>query len=233
MASTNNANVICFPELCIDEEWVDEAKNLYKNNIIVFGSFYKNAFNTCPIIIQGQVYYIQKITPSPHDESDTGTGRCMKSGREILIFQTKFGRLAVLLCKDFLNEVHKIVYNPDIEKNKVDFIIVPSRNRAVELFQKRGDLVCQEDHLPYVLQINAVKIVEENDAGGTCIIGMDHAGALNRYREENWKPEDGIKYKLFEASGEMVIAADLDISRKGAPVPATDFKMKKPVALRI
>lgn len=233
IATKNNANIICFPELSIDEEWIDEVKNLYKEHIIIFGSFYKKAFNTCPIIIQGKVYKIQKITPSPHEESDTGTGRCMKSGREILVFQTKFGRIAVLICMDFLNEVHKIVYNSDAQKNSVDFIIVPSRNTAVELFQKRGDLVCQEDHLPYVLQINAVNITEADEAGGTCIIGMDHIGALRRYREENWKPDDDIKYKLFEASGEMIIAADLDISRKGAPVPATDFKMKKPLLLKI
>jgi hypothetical protein len=76
-------------------------------------------------------------------------------------------------------------------------------------------------------------IDEEKDAGGTCIIGMDHVGALHRYKQEDWKPNDEIKYKLFEATGESMIMADLDISRKGAPVPATDFKMMKPKMFKI
>jgi tetratricopeptide (TPR) repeat protein len=233
IATANKANIICFPELCVEEAWIEEARKRYKDCIIIFGSFYKHAFNTCPIIAEGRVYYVQKISPSPLNESDTGTGRCMKSGRQIVIFQTKFGRFVVLICRDFLDMVHKIVYNPDEKKNKVDFVIVPSRNRAVDLFQKRGDLVCQEDDLPFVLQVNTVKINDEDDAGGTCIIGMDHTGALNRYKQEGWKPNDDIKYKLFEASGEVILCANLDIKRKGAPIPARDFKMKNALAVKI
>lgn len=108
----------------------------------------------------------------------------------------------------------------------LDFIFNPSCNRDVKNFQERGNQDCQEGNFPYILQVNVLKFRGE-EYGGTCIIGTDHQGAINRYREELHVPHnDTIKYKLLQADGEMLLIADLDINRKGVPMPASDFKMK-------
>ena len=51
IAKENKVDIICFPELSIPEEWIEEAKKQYQNMIIVFGTHYKNGFNTCPILV--------------------------------------------------------------------------------------------------------------------------------------------------------------------------------------
>lgn len=150
--------------------------------IVVLGSYYENGFNNCPIIIRGQDYIVQKINPSPHLEQEF-SGRCMKKGRKILTFQTKYGRFVVLVCFDFKEELHKVVHNPDEKLCSLDFIIVPAYNRSVKLFQKLGDYACQEDNYPYILQSNALKL-QSDEAGGTCIIGTDHKNAMDRYTWE-------------------------------------------------
>jgi tetratricopeptide (TPR) repeat protein/predicted amidohydrolase len=227
IARENDVNIICFPELCIAQEWIEEVRNQYKNMVIVFGSYYKSGFNTCPIIVENQDYYVQKINPSQHFEKEFVTGRCMKNGRRIIVFQTKYGRFVVLVCMDFKEELHEVLHNPNEEMRNVDFVIVPEYNSDVQLFQKLGDQACQDDNFPYILQANALRVFGQ-EVGGTCIIGMDHRGALMRYKMEQLKPEDDIEYKLIEAKNESMIIVDLDIRRKGPPVPARDFKMKNP-----
>jgi tetratricopeptide (TPR) repeat protein/predicted amidohydrolase len=227
IAENNNVNLICFPELCASKEWIDEIKGRWKNMVIVLGSYYENGFNNCPVIIGGQDYIIQKINPSPLLEQEF-SGRCMKKGRKILTFQTKYGKIVVLVCFDFKEELYKVLHSADEKVCSPDFIIVPAYNRSVKLFQKLGDNACQEDNYPYILQSNAVRVLNE-EAGGTCIIGTDHENAMNRYTWEGFKPNDDIEYKMIEAKGESIIIADLDIRKKGVQVPSTtkaDFKMK-------
>jgi len=224
IAKKNKVDIIVFPELSVVEEWVGEAKNRYQNMIIVFGTYYKNGFNTCPIIVEGQDYYIQKLNPSPQFETEFETGRHMKKGKKILVLQTKCGKIVVLICMDYIKEVHQIIYNPHKEISNVDFIIVPEYNKDVKLFQEHGNLDCQKDNCPYILQVNAWKVLGR-EVGGTCVIGMEHKGALERYIIEDVKPDDKILYKLIETKKSVTIV-DLDINRKGPPLPPSGPKMK-------
>jgi len=225
IANKNEVHIICFPELCIVEQWIEKAKTQYQNMIMVLGTYYRDGFNICPIIIGGQDYYIRKINPSPHFEKEVIKGRHMKRGKKILVFQTGCGKFAVLVCIDCKEEVHQILHNPDEKIKNVDFIIVPEYNTDVKLFHELGNQACQKDNFPYVLQVNASQVFGEK-AGGTCVIGVEHRSALQRYKIENLKPDDNIEYKLIEAKGETMIIVDLDINRKGAPVPASDPKMR-------
>ena len=117
IAAKNKVDIICFPELCASQEWIEEVKNRWKDIIIVFGSYYKDGFNTCPIIIGGEDYPIQKINSSPHLEKEF-LGRCMRRGKRVPVFQTKFGRFVVLICMDFKEEIHRILRESD-EKNAI------------------------------------------------------------------------------------------------------------------
>ena len=225
IAHTNNVDIICFPELSTLEEWIHEAKQ-YKDIIIVFGTYYKNGFNTCPIIVKGQDYYIQKINPSPQFETEVIHGRKMKKGKKIFVFQTKCGSFAVLICMDYLKEAHHILSNSDEKIRNIDFLIIPGYNKDVNRFQKQGDIHClTENSYPYVLQVNSWKVFDK-EAGGTCVIGAEHKDALNRYKMDKLKPDDPIEYKLIETDRESIILVDLDIKRKGVPVPASGPKMK-------
>lgn len=215
IASANGVDMICFPELSTVEEWVQDAKE-YKDMTIVFGTYYKNGFNTCPIIVDGQDYWIQKINPSPEFETETEKGREMKKGRRIFVFQTKSGRFTVLICMDYREEVHRILHNRDERIKNVDFIVVPQYNRNMELFQKQGDLDCRKGNCPYILQTNAMHVFDKK-VGGTCIIGIEHRDALEKYKIELSKPKDAIEYKLVEIQEESMIIADLDLEREIIP----------------
>ncbi|MGD2072199.1 MAG: tetratricopeptide repeat protein, partial [Candidatus Thorarchaeota archaeon] len=224
IAKKYNIDIICFPELSTTKEWVDLAKKY--NMIIIFGSYYSHGFNTCPIIVNGQDYYIQKINPSPQFETEIVQGMKMKKGKKIFALKTKCGTFAVLICIDYLKEGHRIVFNSNKEIRSVDFIIVPTYNEAKERFQKKGDVDCQEGSHPYILQVNPWRI-EDKEVGGTCVIGTEHKGALKRYKDTGLKPDDDIQYKLIEPQEESMIIVDLDIKRKGVPVPASGPKMQR------
>ena len=220
IAEKNKVDIICFPELSVAEEWIKDVKEQFRDLIVVFGTYYKGGFNVCSIIIKGQDYYIKKINPSPHFEKEVRRGRCMKKGKSILVFQTKCGKLAVLVCMDYIEEVHRITHSSDERIRNVDFIIVPQYNVDVKLFQEQANQDCRKADFPYVVQVNAWTVFEQ-EVGGTCVVGVDHKSALKRYRMEKLKPDDTIEFKLYEAQGETVSILDLDIKRKGAQVPAT------------
>ena len=224
IASENEVDIICFPELSTTKEWVQQASE-YKNPVIIFGTYYRNGFNTCPILVHGKDYYIQKINPSPEFETEIIHGIKMKQGKKIFVFQTMCGVFAVLICIDYMEEIHRILRNQDEKIKNIDFIIVPEYNKSVEWFQKQGDLDCQKGDCPYVIQVNSWKIKEE-EVGGTCIIGTEHRDALERYKTMRLKPDDSITYKLIESKKESITIVDLDIKRKGVPVPAKGPKMK-------
>jgi predicted amidohydrolase len=215
IAEKENINIVCFPELCFSSDWVESICAQHVNLIIIGGSYYEDGFNICPIIIEGENYFIQKINASPTLEAEIQMGRGMKAGHEIKIFQTKFGKFVVLVCMDFRQEIDKIQNQPDL-----NFVISPCYNRDVLNFQEQANQNCQRGNFPYVLLINVGKVKGET-WGSTCIIGMDNNLAITTYRDQGiCKINDPIQYKLAEADNEMIIIADLDIIRKGVPVPS-------------
>jgi len=224
IAKENKTDIICFPELSTAKEWIEEAKTQFKDMIIVFGTYYEKGFNVCPILVNNQDYYIRKINPSPHFETEVVQGRRMKKGKKIFVFQTKFGKFAVFICMDYKKEVNRVLFSQDKGISDVDFIIVPQFNRAIRSFQVHGNWACQENNCPYILHVNALKVLDQ-EIGQTCVIGMDHNNALKRYEMEGLKPKDDIRYKLTEINDEGMIIVDLDIKKKGAILPASDAKM--------
>ena len=224
IASENNVDIICYPELSTAKEWVDAAKK-YQNMIIVFGSYYDDRFNICPIIVNGKDYYIRKSNPSPQFETEVIHGMKMKEGGKIFVFQTRCGTFTVLICIDCLKEAHRVLFSKDEKIENVNFIIVPSCSENMIRFHKKGDIDCQEGNHPYLIQVNPWKI-QNRETGGTCIIGTEHRNALKRYKDMGLKPDDNIEYKLIELERESMIIVDLDIKRKGVRIPASGPKMK-------
>ena len=165
-AKANSVDLIIFPELSTCRGWLEEAK-ANTELVIIFGSYYENNFNTCPVIINGHITPVKKIHPSnPYEGGEIVKGCKMSSGDEISIFQTNIGSFAVLICMDFIKESRRLLNHA----STTNFILVPERNDSINLFQQQGNVICQDEIHPYVIQVNAFNI-EENRNGGTCVIG--------------------------------------------------------------
>jgi predicted amidohydrolase len=210
IAKQKEVNIICFPELSFARDFISKVKK-YNDIIIIGGSFYYDNFNICPVIISGEEYLVYKIHPS-HHESEIAPGKGMKSGKDIKIFGTedekiKFG---VLICLDYLVERYQLYQHQNNGKKGVNFILNPSFNQDTKRFQRCANVDCENLHVD-LIQTNVKKY------GGTCIIGIEHKDIIKRLINEGYRQDDEITYKLCEASGEMMIIADLDL--KGVEVP--------------
>lgn len=213
IAKQKEVNIICFPELSFAREFVSKVKK-YNDIIIIGGSFYSDNYNICPVIIRGREYPVYKIHPSPHLESETAPGKGMKSVKDIKIFGTEDGKIkfGVLICLDYLEESYQLYQHQNIGKKGVNFIFNPSFNQNPGRFQRRANSDCENYHVD-LIQINVKKY------GGTCIIGVEHKDIIKRLINECYRQNDDITYKLCEASGEMMIIADLNL--KGVEVPTS------------
>ncbi len=227
VASAERTNILCLPELCLEPGWVNEIRDAAGTDmVVVAGSYYESAANICPILIDGQSYLVQKVNPSPDTEGVVAKGRGMVRGTRIWVYQTKYGRFAVLLCLDFIRESARLGYFEPLKENGVDFIVNPCYNSDTANFHQQANQTCQTPPgFPYVLQVNATEV--NGKPGCSCIIGMEHDAALKRLEVERFRPEaDPIRYKLLEADGEMMMIATLDIETKGVPIPARSLKIK-------
>ncbi|KAF5428623.1 hypothetical protein C5S39_10985, partial [Candidatus Methanophagaceae archaeon] len=72
IAKADGANIVCFPEHCLREEWISEIKEKYPDMIVIGGSFYKDNKNICPVIMESDVEIPcqPKITPSASESSE-------------------------------------------------------------------------------------------------------------------------------------------------------------------
>ena len=211
IARKDSANIVCFPELSFAKEWIEEIKKRYRNVMIVCGSFYDDSNrNVCKIILDGAEYDYAKCYPSIFEEED-GTG--MRCGDRIFVFQTKWGRIAVLNCIDFDKE-YVTVASQDLD------LVVNIRYDldSEHGFQRRADICVDRPDgsrsSTFMLQVNAKRIEYDDSVGGegTVIIGYEHKYRLARYKQDGLRPKDDVRYKIYQARREMLLMADLNIS---------------------
>jgi len=219
IARENRSDVICFPELSFDKEWVKEIRNHCKEMILIAGSYYDEGYNICPIIIDGIVIDPQyrKHHPSPHETPET-TGRGMRSGSILYIFQTRCGRFSVLTCIDYTDQIYRICKH---EAKHIDYVINPCYDSNVLRIQHRCNADCQDYEID-VIQVN--RAPDNSRYGRSCIIGKEHDSVLERLKNDGFKPEDDMKYKLFQLDGEMMAIVDLNIRSRpsvGLPIDYT------------
>jgi tetratricopeptide (TPR) repeat protein len=215
IAEKNDVDIVCFPELSFDKSWLQGIMNRHKRMIIVGGSYYDGGYNVCPIMMDGKsLFEYRKTQPSPFENPET-TGRGMRFGSELPVFQTRCGRFSVLTCIDYATQSHTICNYPFPDGRKIDFIINPCYDESITRFQSRCNVDC-EDYDVSIIQVN--KAPEEGKYGGTCIIGKEHEIILKKLSQEGFKPLDNIKYKLLEIDAEKMAIVDLDLRMKAPPV---------------
>jgi len=207
-AKSSGTHIACLPELCMCEEWVLGLKDRYPDIIIIGGSFYKNDFNECPVIMNMEVPLQLKKSPSRFEDPEI-TGRGMKSGDKLYRYETQLGTFSVLVCIDFLNYAKFC--------DQADIIFCPSYNEAkgIERFHEYAN--SHVTNTPsYIIISNSALF------GGTSIFGQLHRDYYRGLVENGCKRGDDDSYKLcdLEKGFEGMIIADFDMVHKSVQVPA-------------
>nr|MDO8081694.1 HEAT repeat domain-containing protein [Candidatus Freyarchaeota archaeon] len=224
IAKDEGANIVCLPELCVCEDWLCEIKNRCVGMIIIPGSYYdKENHNLCRLILDSDedVPTQLKIKPSDFEDSVITKQRRMVSGENLIYaYETRFGKFAVLICRDFGNFIRFL-------RGRVDMVFVPSFNPAVDRFHM--DAHTHVTSSPsYVIISNAALY------GGTSIYGQLHNKYFKTLEHEGCKEKGDASYRLceIEKGKEGLIIADFNLVYKMAVVqtptdPAEDINPVK------
>jgi len=212
IAKYDGANILCLPELCLCEEWISEIEERYPDMIVIGGSFYKDKMNICPVIMKSDAdrHYQPKITPSRNEDPEmTGVG--MVSGDAVYIYETRFGRFMVLICRDFDHLLTRLVHrkNPDMI-----FCSAFNSASANKRFHNAAHLHVEKSPL-YIMIANTGKY------GGTSIFGRLHKDYFGLLVGNGCKDARDLTYKLCEIKEgqEEVILADFNLIHKSVQVP--------------
>ncbi len=210
IAKADGANIVCFPELCLREEWISEIKEEYPDMIVIGGGFYKDNKNLCPVIMESDVDIPSqpKITSSASESSGI-MGTRMIPGDTVYRYETQFGRFVILICRDFDNLVH---YFRDM--TDIDIIFCPCSNSASERFQKEADI--------HVEKIPSYALIANTGLyGGTSIFGRLNRSYFGALVDGGCKDAEDLTYKLCEVKKgrEEVILADFNLIHKSVQVP--------------
>ena len=210
IAKENGANIVCLPELCLCEEWINEVKEEHPDMIVIGGSFYKDDKNISPVITDSDVDIPcqPKITPSASEESWIMESR-MIPGDGVYRYETQFGRFVILMCRDFDNFVQYFRNMTDI-----DMISCPAFNPANDRFHKEADIHVEK--IPsYILIANAGLY------GGTSIFGRLNRNYFSTLVGGGCKDAGDLTYKLCEVKKgqEGMIIADFNLIYKSIQVP--------------
>jgi hypothetical protein len=140
-------------------------------------------------------------------------GHGMECGNKIFLFDTDFGKIVVLNCVDFDYEFYEIM------KCSSNFIINPRYDidpdhKFQQISNFQIDRPDGSRSNVFFMHVNASKTKWGDRAAGegSSIIGNEHYHRIQKYIEWGYRPEDKTKYKLFEARGENLLIAKLNLN---------------------
>jgi predicted amidohydrolase len=213
IAANEKVNIVCLPELCMCDEWLDEIERRYSNMTIIAGSLYdEEGHNVCHVITDSDRNILLpqfKIKPSDFENSIV-CGLGMVPGKKINIYdETLFGKFVVLICKDFGDLCSEYKSRLDI-----DFLFVPSFNSANRRFHELAHNHV-ENSLSYVIISNTAK------NGGTAIFGRMKDSFFPGLVSKGFKQKDDPTFKLCELKEgiEGMIIANFNLVHKFFPTP--------------
>ncbi|RZB32924.1 MAG: hypothetical protein AEth_00270 [Candidatus Argoarchaeum ethanivorans] len=205
ISKKNCANIVCLPELCLYEEWINEIKEKYPDMIVIGGSFYKDNKNICPLITKSDrnIPYQQKITPSNFEYPIMEPEERMIPGDTIYRYETQFGKFIILICRDFDDLAHYF------RGTNIDMIFCPAFNPANKRFQN-------EAHSHVERTPSYILIANTGLYGGTSIFGQLNNDYFRSLVDGGCKDAKDLTYKLCEVKKgqEEVIIADFNLKHK-------------------
>lgn len=204
-AHKEKVDILCLPELSVCENWLGDIKNQCKDMIIIAGTYYdKENHNVCQLITKSDkiIEPQLKSNPSSFEDSVLSTQRMLPGNQIVNIYETHFGKFAVLICRDFINFHYHLT-------RKTDIIFVPSFNPSNDRFHKNADTHVTESP-SYIIISNTSKY------GGTSIFGKIRKEFFSSLFQEGYKKKGDQTYKLceIEKDKEGMIIADFNLIYK-------------------
>lgn len=206
-ANENFIDIICFPELSFCEEWLSDIKQKYSSMLIIAGTYYNRNNNCCQILFDSDKIITPQLKAEPSIFEEGKYVPKMTPGEFLNIYETRYGKFSVLICRDFPVHTHRL-------RGIVDIVFVPSYNDKIERFYSDAHAHVQNSP-SYVIISNSSKY------GGTSIFGIMHNEILNELVEAGYKINDDNTYNLceIEKGEEGIIFADFNIVHRSIQVP--------------
>lgn len=215
IAKQNSVDLLVFPELSIPEKFMEKIQEWSKEQeaIVICGSHYYNNhgiyISRCPVIIKGNIYFSEKVNPSPLEKSPIA-GEGINSGNKILKFTNSFiGNFGVLICSDYLEESLK----NELDLNSLDILCVPSFQRDSKLYHNRMNIDCENsDRGIYILYSNFKD--PKNGDGNSSIFGLMDKLFSEKLKSAGYTDSNPDK-KLFQFKEESeYLIAELNVDSK-------------------
>lgn len=174
-AIKENVNVLILPELSLAfrettrNSLLDRLRSisLERGMIILAGSFYdSNKQSRLPVIGPGWKELGYKIKPSRFEASPR-YGLGIKEGKELLLLDTKFGRIMPLTCVDLISDSAQYSVRNLATRNQVDVIANLNFNPAAWEFLLEGNSIARRH--PVIVSITNVSGSSDPKKKAECI----------------------------------------------------------------
>lgn len=215
IAKHNSVDLIIFPELAIPEKLIGSIQEWSREqeSIVICGSHYyrsKEGFiSRCPVIIKGNVYFTEKMFPSPLEKSPI-LGEGIVSGAKVLKFTNSFiGDFAVLICSDYLEDSLKL----NLDLQTLDILCVSAFQRDSEVYHRRMNVDCENSVSGLYILYSNFKDKQYGD-GNSSVFGIMDRLFTQKLKDANYTDLNPDK-KLFQfKSDSEYLIADLNIKNK-------------------
>jgi Predicted amidohydrolase len=216
LACKYNVNMVIFPELSVPSQCISAIRSWSKKTgaTVIAGSHYYKTndkyISRCPIIVAGEIFFTEKITPAPSEKSPF-EGEGIVSGNIItLIKNSPVGNFGVLICADYLNsDIRRILI-----QNNIDILCVPACQNNSELYYSRMNIDCEENENGIYIVYSNMKYDKFGD-GRSALFGKMDKFWLEQIRNKGLTDMNPF-HKIFEMNSiknSIVIDVDLDHKR--------------------
>ena len=207
-------DMIIFPELSIPKEYIAFLSSISHErgvSIIAGSQYYEEEKNISksPIIIDGKIFYTQKITSSPFEVSPF-ENKGVKNGDKILVFRnTSIGDFCVIICTDYLS---RHIRNTILEY-EIDFLIVIAFQSNSRLYHSRMNNNCEEEESGIYMVYANVFSGTKGD-GQSCIFGhldrIFHQKIVSAGYSNELLPKRIFTLKSSETMSYVIVDFDLN-----------------------
>ena len=215
-ARQNTVDIVIFPELSIPYQCIPGIQSWSRETgaTVIAGSHYHKMGNKyisrSPIIVAGEVFFTEKITPAPIEKS-VFEGKGIVPGKKITLFRNSpIGNFGVLICSDYLkSEVRRLL----IESN-IDILFIPAVQNNSDLYYSRMNIDCEEsENGIYIVYANMQ--YEKFGDGRSALFGKMDKTWLEEIKDEGFTDMNPF-HKIFEMKSDqnfLILEVDLDNKR--------------------
>lgn len=204
-------NVLCFPEFSFNEISKKDLLNYSEGRIIIAGTQYSQHHNRCYVFIDKDMFFFDKITPSDFENGNLVKGNTgMKEGSKLTILNTKYGKIVVFICRDFIRHWTTL---QDLE---IDIMIVVAHNPSEEGIKRIKNTA------EYIISNKPVYVLisDSGPKADSSLFGRLHKNYVAGLKARKIIKEDMNDYEIVNTDKPSIIKASLDIKNKSPIIPS-------------